>query len=193
MIPDKSLLKGKVIMPSGKLFDILNPELDDFDINDIAHNLSKKCRFNGAIRDPDGIYSIAQHSVYVSHMLKQPIAMGGLLHDGTEAYVSDMVTPLKDMFPEYREIETVLGRKLALSFNLPVNALEHPDVKAMDLKLLGMEAATLLDNPEPVYAWSGGYPDMTLYTLHPSFTLWTPTQAKKAFLDRYHELRTEAM
>ena len=51
---------------TGKKFDPLNPNLNDFCIEDIAHSLSLQCRFTGHCRV---FYSVAEHSVHVSYQV----------------------------------------------------------------------------------------------------------------------------
>ena len=87
---------------SGKQFWPLDPQPQDVCVRDIAHHLSLVCRFGGAVRTH---YSVAQHSLIVADILPPRLKLRGLLHDATEAYVGDMVRPLKRFMPDYREVE----------------------------------------------------------------------------------------
>jgi uncharacterized protein len=178
---------GHIITPSGNLFNVFDPEPDDFRIDDIAHKLAAMPRFGGAC---DPWYSIAQHSVYASYMVKPPKRKAALLHDGTEAYILDFVRPIKVAFPGYINLEDRLACKLALSFGLPVNAFEDPDIKLVDDRLMALEATVMIRNPQTVYAWVG-VPDGSLYDVDPNFRGWAPKEAKAMFLQRFHELRLE--
>lgn len=112
-----------IITYTGKKFDYANIQHEMIDIEDIAHALSHTCRYNGHCNQ---FYSVAQHSVLVANML---IAQGeswdtvarGLLHDATEAYMSDLVSPLKELFPEYKAMENSLAEKIAERFQLSDN------------------------------------------------------------------------
>lgn len=46
---------------SGRQVDLLDPQPEDIDFSDIAEQLAKECRFNGAT--PGKFYSVAEHSV----------------------------------------------------------------------------------------------------------------------------------
>src|SRR5690349_6806238 len=90
---------------SGVQFDLLKPDPSVVHLEDIAHALSHLCRYTGHC---NRFYSVAEHSVIVSLMVppsEPKLAMQGLLHDATEAYVNDLARPLKDLLPEYKEIE----------------------------------------------------------------------------------------
>lgn len=82
---------------TGRRFYLLDPKPEDIDIFDIAHALSNVCRFGGHVKE---FYSVAQHSVHVAWELMRwmadpDVVLWGLLHDAAEAYVGDMVRPLK--------------------------------------------------------------------------------------------------
>ena len=77
---------------TGKEFYPLDPNPADIDIKDIAHALSNCCRFAGHIKS---FYSVAQHSVIVSELCEPENALAGLLHDASEAYLSDIARPVK--------------------------------------------------------------------------------------------------
>jgi hypothetical protein len=72
------------------------PQADEVRIVDIAHSLSMLCRFNGHCRR---FYSVAEHSYWVAdrllHEFGSDVALVGLLHDAAEAYLGDIVRPLK--------------------------------------------------------------------------------------------------
>ena len=51
---------------SGLAFDLLDPKPDQINIHDIANALSKLCRFTGHVKQ---FYSVAEHSIRVSHRL----------------------------------------------------------------------------------------------------------------------------
>jgi len=51
----------------GRKVNLYHPfSVDDIDINDIAHSLSKLCRFAGHTKK---FYSVAEHCVHVSNVL----------------------------------------------------------------------------------------------------------------------------
>lgn len=97
----------------------VNPlSLDPNDIlfSDIAHALSNICRFNGHCRE---FYSVAQHSVNIAEWLKQRGAstetqLVGLFHDASEAYLGDVIRPLKatGLFSEYCRLEKIVQMKI---------------------------------------------------------------------------------
>lgn len=96
---------GSIETATGNYVDLLNFNEHDVDINDIATSLSNICRFNGHL---PSFYSVAEHSVRVSWWLQDNgfsalEALTGLLHDAAEAYVGDMMRPLKRI-PELQAV-----------------------------------------------------------------------------------------
>lgn len=102
--------------------DPLDPSVDDIDINDIAHALARQCRYNGHC---EGFLSVARHSIWVSYVLElrgydEWMQLTGLLHDAAEAYLGDLVRPIKQSAfgVEYLKVEKVLEGVIAERFGL---------------------------------------------------------------------------
>lgn len=124
---------------SGRRVSLLNPQYSQIDISDIAHGLAYQCRFNG---QTSRFYSIAQHSLMVASILPDHLKMVGLLHDAAEAYVGDVVQPLKVLLPDYQMIESRFTQVISQRFN--VNLDHHSEVKQADLIALATEKRDLL-------------------------------------------------
>jgi len=92
---------------TGEDFTPLAPDANQIHIEDIAHALSLMCRANGHfIR----FYSVAQHSINCANEAKARglsarVQIACLLHDASEAYLSDITRPVKAHLPNYKEIE----------------------------------------------------------------------------------------
>ncbi len=95
---------------TGKKFYPLNPNPEDIDISDIAHALSMLCRANGHF---SSFHSVAQHSIEccneaLERGYGERIALACLLHDASEAYMSDVTTPVKNELDFYMASENRL-------------------------------------------------------------------------------------
>jgi len=124
---------------SGIAFDLLDPKPEMILVEDIVHSLALINRFNGAAKFP---YSVAQHSLYVAGLLPPDLKLHGLLHDAPEAYVGDMVSPLKKIMTEYKEVEAGIARVVAEIFGLSWPA--PPEVKKADLAVMSAEREQVL-------------------------------------------------
>ena len=127
---------------SGLVMYPLDPRPEEISIGDIAHALSNLCRFTGHCKQ---FYSVAEHSVRVSHACDPTDALWGLLHDAPEAYIADMSRPVKRYAPfgeTYQKIEEQLMGVIADTFHL------HPkmpaSVKYADTVLLMTEKRDLM-------------------------------------------------
>lgn len=95
---------------TGAEFDPINPNVDSLNILDIAHSLSMICRCNGHTRC---FYSVAQHSLACAKEaeirgLSKEVIIGCLLHDASEAYLSDVTRPIKKELSYYLSVEEKL-------------------------------------------------------------------------------------
>ena len=127
---------------TGKVIDPRNPKPEDISIFDIAHALSKICRFAG---NTPTFYSVAIHSMRVSMMVEKEHRLAALLHDATEAYLGDVPKPIKDLLPEYKELEDRYYAVIAARFNLPKDL--PPEVKMADYEMLQYENWEMLYHP----------------------------------------------
>lgn len=91
-------------------FNPLNPKKEDILVDDIAHALSLMTRANGHFPE---FYSVAQHSIFcceeaLARGYSNRVALACLLHDASEAYMADIIRPVKKHLSEYLEIEEKL-------------------------------------------------------------------------------------
>lgn len=99
-----------ILTYTGKHFNPTQPDAKDIDIRDIAHALSLLCRANGHFKT---FYSVGQHSIQCMKEAKareysKKVQLACLLHDASEAYLSDITTPVKQKLPEYQAYEAPL-------------------------------------------------------------------------------------
>lgn len=163
---------------SGRQVSLLEPRSEQIDIGDIAHGLAYQCRFNGQV---SRFYSVAQHSILVASILPDHLKLVGLLHDAAEAYLGDIVQPLKQFLPEFERIErrfmAVIGHRLGIKLD------HHPEVKYADLVALATEKRDLL--PREKCHWD------VLEGIRPLNRLilpMTPTEAEDTFMKTFMAL-----
>lgn len=103
---------------SGRKFFPLDPRPDEISIKDIAHALANQCRFNGHTTK---FYSVAEHAWHCSFLVPEEFALEALLHDAAEAYLGDIIRPLK-LIPQiksvYGPIEEAVEQAIAERFHL---------------------------------------------------------------------------
>jgi hypothetical protein len=160
----------------------VDPKPSDINLTDIATALSRICRFGGHVR---GHVSVAAHCVLVSRIVKD---MGGtlqqqfhaLLHDASEAYIGDMISPLKQHQPEFEEVEDRWALAIGEAFGVgDVLKKGDPLVKAADVRAFHSE-------------WRDNFPERgLLLDADPSPLYGGPMEAipaKTLFLNRYKDL-----
>jgi len=96
-----------IVTYKGEKFTPLDPNINQIHIEDIAHSLSLMCRANGHI---DYFFSVAQHSINCAAEAKARgftarVQLACLIHDASEAYISDITRPVKFYLTEYKQIE----------------------------------------------------------------------------------------
>lgn len=122
---------------SGRAIDLTHPQTSDFDIEDIAWSLANIMRFNGHLETQ---ISVARHSLEVSRLVPAELALAALLHDAHEAYVGDVVRPVKRYLAlrgvDLGEYEGVWQNLVWLRYDcLPTKAERQLIMEADDLQM----------------------------------------------------------
>ncbi len=186
---------------SGRVLNLNKVNDWDIDILDIAEALSKQTRFNGHTTT---FYSVAQHSVIVSKAIRNEInvhmrndknakkfQLYGLLHDAAEAYIGDIITPVKKFFLQentalLEDLENRILNKVFEKVGLePLS--NHPSaavaVEGADKIALTTEMRDLLK--DGANGWvSAGRPEALTYIIRPQ----TWSIAMQEWLDLFEKL-----
>lgn len=169
---------------TGKKFFPLEPKIEDICIEDIAHSLSMQCRYVGHCKE---FYSVAQHcNALINCWFPLPeqkeLAKYALLHDASEAYLSDLPRPLKHLpeFQFYRDAEKHLSAMIYVRFGL--NPHEPEEIKRADWEILCEEAMS----------------ERIMSPLHPdwvarckpviNFSPCSPEKAERIYLQNFRKL-----
>jgi hypothetical protein len=171
-----------IVTHTGKKICPVNPDPEEICIEDIAHSLAYKCRFGGHTNQ---YFSVAQHSVIVSNFCSH--SLHGLLHDAAEAYLSDVATTVKCLFPTMRYAEQILQETIEYKFGLSeVGEDDRKNTKLVDKAVLLVEWEALIDNPNE-YDIAVDTDDVP--RLHWKLAgCWMPVEAERVFLRRFREL-----
>lgn len=168
-----------ILTQSGRRFHLRWPHADEIHLNDIVWALSHLCRYNGHCRE---FYSVAQHSVLVSHLVEKSdpaLALTALMHDAAEAYTGDITRPMKQVCPSLRVLEEPIERAIAdrylLTWPWP-EVVKHADLVLLaterrDLMAAGMISSTVLPDPLPAVV-----------------SPWDPAYARARFVMRFNDI-----
>ena len=172
---------------SGIRMNPVEPHTNDIDIKDIAHALSLVCRGGGHVIQ---FYSVAQHSLVCAEEARlrgcsERVQMGALLHDGSEAYMSDLVRPVKLQIPQYRTIENRLIDTIWAAYipGEPLTAEERRIIKEIDDDAMSWDMKILLrDEINESYRNMKHLPEHQLLSMQ---------EVEDAFLKKFEQLRRE--
>ena len=182
---------------SGIRMNPVQPQKDDIDIKDIAHALSLVCRGGGHVTH---FYSVGQHSLACAEEARLRgcsirVQLGALLHDGSEAYMSDLVRPVKEQIPQYRTIENRLIDTVWAKF-IPEPAAESGSTEGNPLT--EEECRLIKEIDDDVMSWdmkillgdeiNQGYENLRYKPDHSFVPMET---VERKFLSKYDELYTK--
>lgn len=146
---------SRIMLASGALFDLLDPEGSELTLYDIAHGLGRVCRFAG---QTNRFYTVAEHCYHVSRLVQAEyvalwgeggdcalLARAALLHDASEAFICDLPSPLKALLPDYKAIEASVELAIANRFlDGRVDLFAHPLIKTFDTAMCLIEARNMM-------------------------------------------------
>ena len=138
---------GRMNTYAGHRFDPMYMTPEDVDIRDIAHALSLMCRGGGHLRY---FYSVAQHCINCADEARargwsRRLQLACLLHDASEAYISDIIRPVKVYLDNYLEIEASIMDGIWRHFGLSdLSESEHAAWKQIDDEMLLYEQHFLI-------------------------------------------------
>lgn len=139
--------------------DVLNPRVNMIILEDIVKGLAYNSHFSG--QTPE-FFSIAEHCLITEMLVREhhpedfELRLIALLHDASEAYIGDMIHPIKILFPEFKELENKLQETIMQAFGLPFERMS--EIKIYDLAAQDHEAVVFYDSPSnPQYERSSEY------------------------------------
>lgn len=167
---------------SGRYLDLRRPQPDQFTFADIAGGLSKICRFGGQC---ERFYSVAEHSYHCARQaMKDGLTIREqqcvLMHDAAEAFIGDIVKPLKIMLPDYAHLETLMENCILNKYDLDCD----PNlIREIDHAMLIAERRGMFSPDSET--WTG---ENSVRKLSVDFKFWTPNEAEEMFVWRAREL-----
>ena len=175
---------SEILTFTGKMFDPIHPDPQLIDIRDIAHALSMLARANGHFPT---FHSVGQHSLECFEEARmrgwsKRLQLACLLHDGSEAYLSDVTRPVKAVMPLYLEYEAPLQEAIWNKWlGEPLTQEERRQVFSVDDALLYHEFYThtgmrLADTQPQIVS-------------RPSFAFVPFDQVETAFLEAFSSVR----
>lgn len=179
-------MKGYITTFSKARFNVFNPDQKDILIEDIAHALSLMTRANGHFPE---FFSVAQHSIQcakeaIARNYVPQVALACLLHDASEAYLSDITRPVKQNMVMYLQIEEQLQNAIYERFlgGLPGDE-ESILIKHIDDACLYYEFKHFMKEPimlqEPIMM------------SEPVYDFVQMKEVEQEFLQLYHQLIAE--
>ena len=175
-----------IVTFTGEKFTPLEPDINQIHIEDLAHSLSLLCRANGHI---DRYFSIAQHSINCAGEAKARgysamVQLACLIHDGSEAYISDVTRPVKYYLSEYKVIEKRLQDIIYTRFlGEPPDESELSYIEQIDNDMLVCEFEALSRNKLLFGAYKKELP---VLKSNPSYETRDFTEVETEFLKVYY-------
>lgn len=168
---------------SGICFEPMKVTPENICIEDIAHALSLMCRGCGHLKY---FYSVAQHSVNCAREAKERgwserVILGCLLHDASEAYIADIIRPVKEHLGNYLEIEKLFLDAIFHKFGMgDFTDREWTQVREID--------DTILEYELPYFISSYQEKERGSLLTTPDFSLRECRSVEQEFLEFFHSI-----
>jgi len=174
---------GCISTITGRKIDLRNPQPKDISRRDIAAALSKICRFGGQCNE---FYSVAQHSILVAHLVPPVFQRYALLHDASEAYLGDVIKPLKVMLGKvYSDLEAGFLNAILQHFFVDHNyEAAISEIKRADVLALQIEDEAFRQGDPKRFRYY--YDKFNLLYTDPQLG-WPPYLAETLFLKYYNQ------
>lgn len=172
---------------TGQQISLVDVDPAKIDIVDIAVGLANQCRYAGQVWP---FYSVAEHSVIVSHMVKaghpnKKVALKALLHDAPEFILGDMIRPVKARIVHYDVLEERVMASISRKFELNYSKDDWEEIKRQDNLITVSERRRLMPRLDRG-AYGTSVPEKDVPNIR--FTCMNPPKAALAFLDRFWAL-----
>jgi hypothetical protein len=180
-------LNNTIKVSAGHYVDLANPVPESIEIKTISSALSKICRFGGHC---PRFYSVAEHCIHATALACSEGYSGDalvavFLHDAAEAYIGDMVKPLKVMIPQYCEFEQRMEAAIQAAFGVDFS-LWTDVIKRFDRAMLKAEKIAMW--PEDREKWFG-FSEIEDSVV--KFQFWEYGEAEMQFLAMARTLQLE--
>jgi hypothetical protein len=129
------VLDGCMITHTGQVFDLMNPDPEQINLEDIAYGLGFTCRWNGGLKT---YFSVAEHCCRMYDSLPEPYKATALFHDAEEAYWGDIISPVKRLMShEMRKKMADLRELVFAKYNInPIDeVVEKEDARMLEWEL----------------------------------------------------------
>lgn len=135
---------SKITTLSGKTIDVFNLKEEDICSEDILIPLNNICRYGGRCLE---FYSVAEHTLnlvqYFINKGDTHLARVALLHDACEAYIGDIIWPIKIEIPKFEELETSITKLIYKKYKVEYSRFEEfnkydKNIVVNEMKMLGL-------------------------------------------------------
>lgn len=167
---------------TGGPFYPLDPRPSEVRVRDVAHGLAMTCRYGGHTKR---FYSVAEHCVHVARHVPDELKLEALFHDAAEAYIGDMVRPLKHTpsMEEYRRAEDLVQAAVYAHLGIVPTPQSRAVIKTVDDRILIDETSALMHDPHAYTARM-----RRTEPLGVRIACWDPGEAEQWFLNTYYAL-----
>lgn len=171
-------LNNTIKVAAGHYVDLVNPDPSTIEIKSIAKALSRICRFGSHCPN---FYSVAEHCFHATGLASNAGWAGDalqavFLHDAAEAYIGDMVKPLKLNIPQYMEFEKRIESAIEIKFGVHFSRWSEV-IKRFDRAMLKAEKTSMW--PDDKEKWEG-FADIEDFDV--VFQCWDPRDAEEMYL-----------